>query len=124
MVQWVKNPAVLAQVTTEVQVCSPAWHSWLGIRHCHSCGIGCSCSSDSVSGLQTSICSECSHKKKEKEKKKKGSSCHGIAETILTRNHEVVGSIPGLTQWVEDPGIAMGFGVVHRLGLDLALVWL
>ena len=23
--------------------------------------------------------------------------------TNLTRNHEVVGSIPGLTQWVKDP---------------------
>ena len=23
----------------------------------------------------------------------------------LTRNHEVVGSIPGLTQWVEDPAL-------------------
>ena len=30
------------------------------------------------------------------------SSRHGAAETNLTRNHEVVGSIPGLTQWVKD----------------------
>ena len=31
-----------------------------------------------------------------------GSSCHGTAEPNLTRNHEVVGPIPGLAQWVKD----------------------
>ena len=31
-----------------------------------------------------------------------GSSLCGAAETNLTRNHEVLGSIPGLTQWVKD----------------------
>ena len=30
------------------------------------------------------------------------SSCHGAAEMNPTRNHEVVGSIPGLTRWVKD----------------------
>ena len=30
------------------------------------------------------------------------SSCRGLAETNLTRSHEVVGSIPGLDQWVKD----------------------
>ena len=29
-------------------------------------------------------------------------SRHGAVETNLTRNHEVSGSIPGLTQWVKD----------------------
>ena len=30
------------------------------------------------------------------------SSCHGAAEMNPTRNHEVAGSIPGLTQCVKD----------------------
>ena len=30
------------------------------------------------------------------------SSPCGTAETNPTRNHEVVGSLPGLTQWVKD----------------------
>ena len=31
------------------------------------------------------------------------SSHHGTVEANLTRNHEVVGSIPGLAPWVKDP---------------------
>ena len=30
------------------------------------------------------------------------SSCHGAAKMNPTRNHEVSGLIPGLTQWVKD----------------------
>ena len=33
------------------------------------------------------------------------SSLHGAAETNPTRVHDVVGSIPGLTQWVQDPAL-------------------
>ena len=36
-------------------------------------------------------------------KNKKRSSRHGTGETNPTRNHEVVGSIPGLPRWVKDP---------------------
>ena len=42
----------------------------------------------------------------------------------LTRNHEVVGSIPGLALWVKRSGIAVSYGVDHRRGSDPALPWL
>ena len=41
--------------------------------------------------------------------------------TNLTRNHEVSGSIPGLSQWVKD---LVSCGVGCRHGSDLVLLWL
>ena len=42
------------------------------------------------------------NKTKQNKTTNNSSFCRGAAETNLTRNHEVVGSIPGLTQWVKD----------------------
>ena len=43
--------------------------------------------------------------------------------TNPTSTYEGTGSIPGLAQWVKDPGIAMHCGEGHRRGSDPALLW-
>ena len=57
-------------VAAEVQVWSPARCSGKRILCCCSCDIGCSCGSDSVPGLGTSICHRLSHMEKKKIKRK------------------------------------------------------
>ena len=42
----------------------------------------------------------------------------------LTRNHEVAGWLPGLTQWGQGSGVAMSCGVSCRHGSDPTLLWL
>ena len=49
-------------------------------------------------GPEDDACLRCLNLKKEA----RSSPC-GTAETNLTKNHEVAGLIPGLTQWVKDP---------------------
>ena len=39
------------------------------------------------------------------EKSQNSCSCHGAVEIESTRNHEVAGLIPGLTQWVKDTAL-------------------
>ena len=51
--------------------------------------------------------------------KNSGSSCHGTAETNPTRNPEVAGLIPGLTQWVKDLALLW---LCYRLAV-VALIW-
>ena len=45
-------------------------------------------------------------------------------ETNLTRNREVVGSIPGLAQGVKDLALPCAVVLSRRRSLDLALLWL
>ena len=45
------------------------WRSGLRIWHCHSCGVGHSCGSDSIPGLGTSIRHRCGKEGRKKERK-------------------------------------------------------
>ena len=56
--------------------------------------------SDSTPSLGTSICCECGLKRK----KKNFIGFPVLVQWLMnpTRNHRVVGSIPGLAQWVKD----------------------
>ena len=44
--------------------------------------------------------------------------------TNPTRNHEVVGLVPGPAQWVKGLGVGVSCGVGCRCGSDPVLLWL
>ena len=46
------------------------------------------------------------------------------AEINLASNQKDTGTIPGLAQWVKEPGVATSCGVGHRCGRDPSLLWL
>ena len=48
----------------------------------------------------------------------------GRSRNKSTRNHEVVGWIPGLAQWAKDLVLPLSYGVGHRLSSDSELLWL
>ena len=52
------------------------------------------------------------------------SSHCGSAVMNPTSVHADSGLIPGLAQWVKDPGLPVNYSVGCRCGLDLALLWL
>ena len=58
---------------------------------------------------------------KNKKQYNKSSHCESVVKNP-TCIHEDVGSIPGLTQWFKGSSIATSCDVVHRWGLDLAVV--
>ena len=62
VVQWVRNPTAVAQVSVEAWVRSPAWCNRFRIWCCHSCETGCNCGSYLIPSLGTSICWKCSQK--------------------------------------------------------------
>ena len=51
------------------------------------------------------------------------SSHCGLVVTNPTSIHEDTGSIPGLTQWVKDPALAMSCGIGPRRSSDLAMLF-
>ena len=67
--QWVKDPALPEAVAQAAEVSQ---------IYCHGCGIGHSCSFNSVLSPETSICCRCFHEKKKKRKRNWAIICVSI----------------------------------------------
>ena len=52
------------------------------------------------------------------------SSCVAQWVKNLTSIHEIVGSMPDLTQWVKRSSVAASFGIGHRCVSGLVWLWL
>ena len=57
------------------------------------------------------------------EKREHRSSCCDTVETNPTRNHRVVGLIPGLAQWVNNPALLWLWGRPAAVALIRPLTW-
>ena len=92
-------------VSTRLQVRSLASLSPLRIRHCYE--LWCRSQTQLRSCIYVAPIRplewETTYDVGKALKTQKRSSRHGTAETNPARNREVVGSIPGLAQWVKDP---------------------
>ena len=69
-----------------------------------------SSSSNLTPSLGPSMCYGCSQKQQQQQQQQHKNTSIGVPVvaqwlTNLTRNHEVVGSIPALGQWVKDPAL-------------------
>ena len=104
VVKWVKNLTATAWVAAEAWVLPPAQHGELRIQHYHGCGLGCSCSSNSIPALKTSICrgqvgkgrrqrgGKRSGTVKRKEKERKGERKEGKKEAKVKTQKDFMSS--------------------------------
>ena len=95
----------------------PWWPSRLRVWHRHCCSLGCCCGVGLIPDPGTFMCYGHSQKNKNRH-----SHC-GSVVTNPTGNHEDLGSIPGLTKWVKDLGIAVSCGVGRRCSWDPVWLW-